>query len=149
MQEGPLMDPVLLAPGYLSPSGSSRQDAECLLWALKMDFFLAHFSMWFPSDDIVWLLYLLCGRLYFQSSFYLQNPIYISILEMKRASSREVKARPVHTVIECQKYDQNAGQSSRAHASTYHTPSWSCSGTPVCLSMNCELHGGQEPCLSW
>lgn len=116
------MDPVLLAPGCPSPSGSSRQDAECLLWALKMDFFLAHFSMWFPSDDTVLASTYYVAGFTFKVAFYLQNPIYISILEMKRASSREVKEiAPVHMVIECQKYDQNAGQSSRAHASTYHT----------------------------
>ena len=36
-------------------------------------------------------------------------------------STEDTAVTKTDMVIECQKYDQNAGQSSRAHASTYHT----------------------------
>lgn len=103
------MDPVLLAPGCLSPSGSSRQGCWMPTLGTQNGLLLAHFSMWFPSDDIVLASTYYVAGFTFKVAFYLQNPIYISILEMKRASSREVKEiAPVHTVIECQKYDCSA-----------------------------------------
>lgn len=70
---------------------------------------------------LYWLALTMWQALLSTFAFYLQNPIYISILEMRRPRSREVKEiAPVHAAIECQKYDQNAGQRSKARASTYH-----------------------------
>lgn len=115
------MDPVLLAPGCLSPSGSSRQDAECLLWALKMDFFLAHFSMWFLVMILYWLALTMWQAFTFKVA-YLQNPIYISILEMKRASSREVKEIAQFTrLLNVRSMIRMVGKAVELYASTYHT----------------------------
>ena len=43
---------------------------------------------------------------------YLQSPINILILEMRKARSREKEIAPVDTAINWQKDDQNIGQSS-------------------------------------